>query len=317
MFIHLEAANKLSLIGFNKIKANFLDLYKQNKLHHAILLSGKEGVGKASFALEFALEIISAKNKNHPDLLLIEKEDGKRDISIDQIRKIAPFLNQTSAISRNRFIIIDAADNFNKSSANALLKILEEPSKNCFIILISHSLSKLLPTIKSRCQIVKINDLSFDEFKTALENSRPKFLPKISDDEIKALSLLCDNSPSKAIKSGDDFIFLYQNLLSSIDEEFANQELLKKISDKKFDFENFVEVVGFFFLRLMKFYAGQSDYFLFDEKNVFQNLQQKFDFEQIFVIKDRFFDKINKVKILNLDKKVFITSFVNNLSVNF
>jgi DNA polymerase-3 subunit delta' len=304
----------LSLIGFDKIKTDFLSLFKQNKLHHAILLSGKEGVGKASFALEFALEIIGSKNKNHPDLLLIEKEEGKRDISIDQIRKIAPFLNQTSAISKNRFIIVDAADNFNKSSANAILKVLEEPSKNCFLILISHSLSKLLPTIKSRCQIVKINDLSFEEFKTALENSRPKFLPKITDNEIKALSLLCDNSPSKAIKSGDDFIFLYQNLLISIDKEFANNELLKKISDKKFEFENAIEVVGFFFLRLMKFYAGQSDYFLFDEKDVFQNLQQKFNFEQIFVIKDRFFGQINKVKILNLDKKVFFINFINDFS---
>ncbi len=304
----------MSLIGFDKIKTDFLSLFKQNKLHHAILLSGKEGVGKASFALEFALEIIGSKNKNHPDLLLIEKEEGKRDISIDQIRKIAPFLNQTSAISKNRFIIVDAADNFNKSSANAILKVLEEPSKNCFLILISHSLSKLLPTIKSRCQIVKINDLSFEEFKTALENSRPKFLPKITDNEIKALSLLCDNSPSKAIKSGDDFIFLYQNLLISIDKEFANNELLKKISDKKFEFENAIEVVGFFFLRLMKFYAGQSDYFLFDEKDVFQNLQQKFNFEQIFVIKDRFFGQINKVKILNLDKKVFFINFINDFS---
>src|SRR3989338_1395027 len=146
MCIHLAVENKFMLIGFENIKSKLQDSYQQNRLHHAIMLCGKNGIGKASFAKEFALEILQAgKNTHHPDLLLIEREEDKKEISVAKIREIAKFFNQTSAISKNKFIIINSADELNRSSANALLKILEEPNNNNFLILISHSISKSLP----------------------------------------------------------------------------------------------------------------------------------------------------------------------------
>ncbi len=132
-------------------------------MHHAILLHGKKGIGKSSFAKDFVNQI-TGTIPNNPDLLFIKKNDGKRDIVVDQIREIADFVNRTAAISKSKFIIIDAADDLNKSGANALLKILEEPHKNNFLILISHLPGKLLPTIRSRCQAIQVADLVKEHF---------------------------------------------------------------------------------------------------------------------------------------------------------
>jgi DNA polymerase-3 subunit delta' len=271
------------------------------------LLNGKSGIGKASFAKNFAFEILDAKNENHPDILIIEKEDGKKEISVEKIREISSFLNQTSAISKNKVIIIDSADELNRSSSNALLKILEEPRNNNFLILISHSISKLLPTIRSRCQIIKINDLSFDDFSKIVKSE----MPQILDEQIKILSEICDNSPAKAINDGEDLIWLYDSFLNSLKDKKIDEELLKKLADKKFNFENFIEIINFFFLRLIKFYNGKTDYFLFDEKEVFQDLKNKFSLEQIFYINDEANSSIARANSLSLDKKLTFINFYN------
>ena len=188
------------MLGFEPIKSSLLSSHQNNKLHHAILLYGKKGIGKATFAKELVSEIFKDKNPNHPDLLLIEKEADKKEISVEKIRNIANFFNQTSAISKYKFIIIDAADELNKSSSNALLKILEEPQTNNFLILIAHNPNKVLATIKSRCQSVKVPDLTFENFKEILQGNNKK----ISNEEITILSEICGNSPAKAIEYGQD-----------------------------------------------------------------------------------------------------------------
>jgi len=298
------------LIGFENIKSKLQDSYQQNRLHHAIMLCGKNGIGKASFAKEFALEILQAgKNTHHPDLLLIEREEDKKEISVAKIREIAKFFNQTSAISKNKFIIINSADELNRSSANALLKILEEPNNNNFLILISHSISKSLPTICSRCQIIKINDLNFDNFSKIIKEK----IPDISLQQIKILSEICDNSVAKAINYGQDLSWIYEALLSSLNEKIIDENLIKKLSDKKFDFNNFIEIVDFFFLRFIKYLYGKIDFFIFEEKEVFQNLQNKFNVDKIFQIKDEATSGLMKATSLNLDKKLAVIIIFNLL----
>ncbi len=159
------------LIGFNQIKSTILTNFQNHKLHHATLLNGKKGIGKASFAKEIAKEIIQTKNDNHPDLLTIEKDDGKKEITVDKIRKIHSFLSQTSAISNYRFIIIDSVCELNKSASNAILKILEEPNQNNFLILVAHNLNRVLPTIRSRCQIIEAPHFNSDDFNKILLNN--------------------------------------------------------------------------------------------------------------------------------------------------
>ncbi|WP_052045860.1 AAA family ATPase [Candidatus Paracaedibacter symbiosus] len=148
--------------------------FSENKLHPAWLLVGQKGIGKATFAYQTARTLLKADQgndqffdtlidqKSHPNLLIIEKEldeDGKpaNDITVEGIRKIADFVHQSAAFPGWRVIIIDAIEELNRNAANALLKILEEPPKQVLILLVCHSVGRILPTIRSRCCL-----LSFD-----------------------------------------------------------------------------------------------------------------------------------------------------------
>ena len=297
------------MIGFDSIKSAILSNYKQNKLHHAILLHGKKGIGKSNFAKEIALEILNSNKPIHPDLFLIEKLENKRDIVVDQIRKIADFSNQTSAISHNKFIIIDAADELNRAASNALLKILEEPHANNFLILIAHNLSKLLATVKSRCHLIKVPDLSHEDFAKILQKS----LFKYSAEEIKILSIMCDDSPAKAIDVGRDMIEIYELFLNSIKNRIINEEIAKKLADKNFNFEIFSEVVTFFLHRLSGYNAGQIEYFLFNEKEIFALLNKKFNADEIFDLSDSIAKMLTQTTSLNLDKKLLLVNLFSRI----
>lgn len=149
--------------------------YRQQRLPHALLLSGIAGIGKKQFALSFAHAVFCEKlsetgdvcgecrhchlinAKFHPDLLMVEPEESGQMIKIDQIRALVEFVNESAQQGSYRIIILDPANAMNVNSANALLKSLEEPSSKCLFMLVSNQSLRLLPTIKSRCQEVKFS----------------------------------------------------------------------------------------------------------------------------------------------------------------
>jgi len=93
---------------------------------------------------------------SHPDLLLIAPEEDARDLTVEQIRAVAPFLALTAAQSGWRIVIIDGAERMNRAAQNALLKVLEEPSPNSLLILLGENLGRLLPTIRSRSRVLRM-----------------------------------------------------------------------------------------------------------------------------------------------------------------
>jgi DNA polymerase-3 subunit delta' len=291
-----------NLLGFESIKSTLLTAHHNQKLPHAILISGKKGIGKATFAHDLALQITNLKSSANPDILLIEKEAEKREINVEKIRSIKDFANQTAAISKDKFIIIDSACELNKSAANALLKILEEPQKNNFLILIAHNLNRVLPTIKSRCQIIKIADLSRADF------------AKIVKDDVDFLSEICDNSPALAIEIGAELSRLYALFLRSILNQKLGEELLKKSAEKNFNFQIVEKFCDFFFNRLSKFYLGANQSFFFEEEKVFLTLKPKFSAEKIFEIRDESLNLLRKSQSLYLDKKLTLINIFNRLS---
>ncbi len=298
-----------NLVGFESIESSLLTSFQNQKLHHAILLHGKRGIGKASFAKKFVTKILDNPNGANPDLLLIEKEPEKKEITVDKIRKIASFVNQTSAFSPNKFIIIDSACELNKSASNAILKILEEPHKNNFLILISHNLSHVLPTIRSRCYIIKAPDLSLENFSQILRQHNST----ISLDELKFLSEICDNSIAEAISKGSELARIYELFLRSILNKKIGEELLKKISDKNFSFIIFEKIYEFFINRLLKFSAGYLPNFYFEEAQVFANLLQQHPLKKLFIISDETLILLRKTIPLYLDKKLTVTNIFNQL----
>lgn len=141
------------------------------KLAHAYLLAGPPGLGKLIFARRFARYLLCSNKKKgqpcgschncslakqgHPDLLMIAPQEGSRDVKIAQIRELAEFILLTSHAGGARIVIVDHAHAMNSSSANALLKTLEEPTAQTYLFLISDAPGTLLPTIRSRCQRVQ------------------------------------------------------------------------------------------------------------------------------------------------------------------
>ncbi|HLD77329.1 MAG TPA: hypothetical protein VI861_04270 [Rickettsiales bacterium] len=151
--------------------------------------------------------------------------------------------------------------------------------------------------------------LNFDNFSKIIKEK----IPDISLQQIKILSEICDNSVAKAINYGQDLSWIYEALLSSLNEKIIDENLIKKLSDKKFDFNNFIEIVDFFFLRFIKYLYGKIDFFIFEEKEVFQNLQNKFNVDKIFQIKDEATSGLMKATSLNLDKKLAVIIIFNLL----
>jgi DNA polymerase-3 subunit delta' len=324
-----EALFDQELYGFHDIEALLEKSWLEKKFHHALLLDGKKGIGKAIFAKKLAAKFIALTSKegvlehkfNHPDILLIQKDDGKKEIGVDKIRKIANFINHSGAISESKFIIIDAADELSKSSSNALLKILEEPLANNYLLLISHNLNKILPTIKSRCSLVRIGNLSFEDFKKALNQKLAN--KAIDEKELEFLSLISQNSPATALNFISDASDIYQQLLASILDKKIDQRLLKAISEKPLDKGHdtidqqdiLSQIIHFFLKRLVFFLNHNIDSFYHDEEEVFERFRKKINFKQdldkIFTLNDEIINLLNKSQYLNLDKKLIFTNIFN------
>ena len=149
---------------------HFLVAQKGRHLAHALLLSGLEYCGKQDFAKAIAHSLL-CENPNeqghacgqckschvfrggsHPDYQIIALQEGKKDISIAQIRELSHFLELSCSYGQSKVAIINHADRMNENASNSLLKTLEEPPQNTVIILVTSEPSALLATIKSRTQ---------------------------------------------------------------------------------------------------------------------------------------------------------------------
>ena len=177
--MNLKPSTQKNLYEHNDQFINLVNLHSKNKLPNQILLSGERGIGKCTLAYHFINYVLSldenysydlnnfeinnenksyklTQNRTNPNLKLIDVNDDKKNIDINQIRDLISNLNKSSFNSKPRFVLIDNIDLLNINSTNALLKILEEPNDNIIFILINNN-KKVLPTLKSRCLNFKIS----------------------------------------------------------------------------------------------------------------------------------------------------------------
>ena len=178
--MHLKPSENLCLLEMGSFFNEIINLYNQKKMPNKILLSGKKGVGKSTLAYHLINYILSEnedykynveeykinnKNKSykliqnhtHTNFYLIDLIEEKKSIDVVQIRKMITYTNKSCFNDMPRIILIDNIESLNKNSVNALLKIIEEPNDGIFFILINNNEKKILPTLKSRCLIFKIN----------------------------------------------------------------------------------------------------------------------------------------------------------------
>jgi DNA polymerase-3 subunit delta' len=195
----VHPAEQVKLFGHEAAEAFLARSYRSGKGHHAILIEGAEGIGKATLAFRFANHVLHhpepaeapetiadpsptsgitrqlAAGASHNLLHLTRPVDEKTGkvksaITVDEVRRAGKFLAQTSGTGNWRIVIIDPADDLNRNAANAILKILEEPPKRSLFLVLTHAPGKLLPTIRSRCLPLSLSPLSQDDLALALES---------------------------------------------------------------------------------------------------------------------------------------------------
>ena len=161
------------------------------RMHHGWILAGKNGLGKREFADAAARELLGAgqASEHHPDIIVLtygpkdEKEEKKRasgkeferarSIRIAQIREMQQRLTTRPTLGDKRVVIIDPADDMERNASNALLKSLEEPPQGTYFLLVTHRPAQLLPTIRSRCRMLRFNLLEQDEIVAMLKQLMP------------------------------------------------------------------------------------------------------------------------------------------------
>ncbi len=211
-----------SLIGHKPAQAALEAALQGGRLHHAWLITGPEGVGKATLAFRFARRLLAGGHAlamrstdpvfrrvaaaTHADLLTIEREWDdkkkrlKKQIAVDSVREIPRFLQLTPAEGGWRVVILDGAEDVNPASANALLKILEEPPPRAVLILVCSAPGRLLPTIRSRCRHLPLAPLSLPDMETILTDA----LPTLPIHERETLTALSEGSPGRALALAEE-----------------------------------------------------------------------------------------------------------------
>ncbi|MBX3584533.1 MAG: DNA polymerase III subunit delta' [Rhizobiaceae bacterium] len=192
-----EPAENPYFFGHDDPASMLVSSYRAGKLPHALLFAGPVGVGKATLAFHFAYHLLqhpdgsTAPEKlaipdvssslfrqiaigSHPAILHLTRPANEKSqsfktvVTVDEIRRVNRFLSMTSHNGGYRIVIVDPADDMNTNAANALLKSLEEPPARTVFILITHSPGRLLPTIRSRCQVIRFTPLGSQALFSAL-----------------------------------------------------------------------------------------------------------------------------------------------------
>jgi len=213
------------ILGHEEAVESLLEAARSGRIHHAWLLAGPEGVGKATFAhaaarwlLADAAGPVIAKDRldvpddhpiaslldagSHPDFKLLERlpkpnsEELARSITVDQVRSLQPLFATTPSLSRRRVVVIDAIDDMERGGANALLKNLEEPPAGTIFLLVSHAPGRLLPTIRSRCRLVRFAPLEDDQVRVVLRRA----LPDADAFELDGLVRVARGAPGNALR---------------------------------------------------------------------------------------------------------------------
>ena len=324
----------IELIGFEKEYNDLLNRYESNNLPNSILIHGLSGIGKRTFLNKLVKNILNIefkdnnvdhhlnlfKNNTHPNIKIIEKEIDsktgkiKTNITIDQIRRLKTFLNSTSIIQNSsKIVIVDSADYLNISSANSMLKILEEPKENTYIFLISNQISLLLPTIRSRCLKIKFNTHNLTNFTNIIKDN----IDEISNEEINFYFELTYGSPGTTILYyNNDFLDIFQLsikclLSNDLDDDKINlSNILSKLTNDEFN--NYLSMLKFILIVANKLKVNRDDKSLVNMPNYLELESLSTNLTKKNLI-DRFDYLTNNQKelfSLNLDKKIFILNFL-------
>ena len=302
--MNLDPSRQLNLFGHETQFTNLTGLYANKKLPNKILLSGVKGIGKSTLAYhivnyilsydeDFSYNIKNFKinpdnksfkliiNKSNPNFILIDINEDKKNIDINQIRHLILTLNKSSFNTKPRLVLIDNIELLNTNSINALLKILEEPNDNINFILINNN-KKILPTLKSRCLNFKIQLTTSQSFDVTNKILNTNCMDLLNDELINNYS-----TPGEILNLLD-----FANK-SNVDlKEIKLKEFIKKIIiEKKYKKDSSVKQLLYTLIEI---------YF---RENISINNTK------LINVQNYFLKKINNTKIFNLDDESLLMEF--------
>jgi DNA polymerase-3 subunit delta' len=236
-----------ALFGQASAEAALLAAYRGGRIPHAFLIVGPKGIGKATLAYRLARFVLAHPNPASPDvaaatslavdpehpvarrvaaqaqgdLLILERtlnDKGtlRQQIAVDDIRRTVSFFGSTAGEGGWRVAIVDSVDELNRSGANALLKVLEEPPERALLLLVSHSAARVAATLRSRCRIVTLRPLAADDVAAAVATATGA---QATDAEVVAAAAASEGSVARALAFLDgDALELRQRALDLLDK---------------------------------------------------------------------------------------------------
>jgi DNA polymerase-3 subunit delta' len=319
------------LIGHEAAEAGLRRLVESGRMPHALLLSGPRGIGKATLAFRLARFVLAQPTERaggeglsiapdsgvfrriasagHADLLTVERAyDPRRkrmrsEIVVEDAREIATFLHLTPAEGGWRVVIVDGADEMNRSAANAVLKILEEPPRRALLLLVAHSPGRLLPTIRSRCRRLPLSPLSDETVRGLLDRYRPE----LAATDAEAIAGLAGGSIGSALDlAAAGGLDLYRSLVTllvrpRVPELHAFADRLAR-ADAEDAYRLGEELISQILTRLARQaagYAGSNDV----ETAGLERLAERAPARVWAGLRDEIGESFNRADGLNLDRK--------------
>ena len=336
------------LVGHGAAERLLLDQWLSGRMPHAVMISGRPGIGKATLAYRLARFVLSGgggdaglfadapqslhvppespvfrrvASGGHVDLMVLERPwDEKRGrrrgvIPIDQARKAVSFLRLTPGEGGWRVVLVDAVDDLNTSSANALLKVLEEPPPRVLMILVANAPGNVLPTIRSRCRHITLAPLSEADTDAVVAARRPE----MAEGERRLAVALSEGSPGRALALlGQGAATLYGDLIGLLqtlpDYPFARaQAFADKVGGgaDEAPFAAFCELFSGWLSRLLRGAAqGEPEGPLEDERRLNARLAAAGALDPWFEVWDKARTWFAETEGLNLDRKQAVLAVV-------
>ncbi len=300
------------VIGQKHIVEQLNGIIKHQRVGHAYVFSGSKGVGKSLMALEFAKALnclsfnndvcdkcdncLKIGNYSHPDVIWI-KPDTK-SIKIDQIRQVQKDMNFVAIGVNYKVFIIEQAELLTLQAANSLLKIMEEPENQMVTILLVENYSQLLPTIRSRCQIINFSQLNpFNILKINKDNEKGNDLLIVAHltSNINDINRLTSSEEFAKMKNlvlqwSDEIVFRKYQALNTINSKIINNDFYKE------NMQQLLDLLILWLMDLLNIKLKRVEYIVYkDYKENLGNQAMNLDEQQI----------INQIEeILNIKKKI-------------
>lgn len=299
-----------NIIGHQNVKIQIKNSIDSNRFSHAHIFVGEDGIGKSLLAKEIALDIMGKKQmKQYVDIIEFKIAKGKKSIGIEEVKNIIEEINKKPYEGDRKVIILYNSDKMTEPAQNALLKTIEEPPSGSFMLLLCEKLDGILDTVKSRCQVHKLNRLSQNDMKIFLNT---KF-PNLSDEKLRSVLAFSDGIPGRAEKFISDLsLSEMRNIILDAFKELCDRnfnsylKLSSYLSKNKYEWQEVLTCI-LSYIRDTLVYKETGD------RKLIINTDK---FEDIKAIGEMFsFNKLNDIINIVKDAKEKLESNVNRTLV--